>query len=160
MKPTLLIIGFGSPLMADDAVGPRAIAMLRAMGLPACAVAHDGGVSALDALPDLEGKRLVLIVDAVRGGGAPGTIYRIPLHELRSAARPLMSLHSLNVLDAARLWELQLAELPEIVIYGVEPETTDLGLSLSPAVEHALPKLCHLILENAREFAKKIDTAY
>ncbi len=146
MEPTILILGFGSPLMTDDGAGPRAIALLRRMGLPEFVAAHDGGVSALDALPDIEGKRRVLIVDAVRGGGPPGTIYRIPLGELRTPARPLLSLHSLNLLDAVRLWELQLAELPEIVIFGVEPERTDLGLELTPAVEQALPELCRLIV--------------
>jgi hydrogenase maturation protease len=149
MKPTdIIVLGFGNPLMTDDGLGPAAVARLRAHGLPAELEIHDVGTSALDALPDIEGRRLVVIVDAVRGGQQPGTVYQVSLADWQPPpSQATFSLHSLNLHDAVRLWELQLGVLPEIVVFGIEPASTALGLTLSAEVEASVPALCRAVVE-------------
>ena len=61
-----------------------------------------------------------------------------------------MSLHSIRLVDSAQLWELELGHLPEIVIYGIEPQTVDIGLELSPPVRAALEKVRDLVLAELR----------
>jgi hydrogenase maturation protease len=137
--------------MSDDGFGPHAVRRLQEMNPPAGVDIHDLGTSALDALPDVEGREFVIVIDAVKGGGAPGSIYRFNLGELKPGpAAVVFSLHSLNLLDAARLWELQLGSLPEIIVFGVEPASTGIGTELTPMVAAALPDVCRLVLAEVR----------
>jgi len=149
MKETV-IIGFGNTLMADDGVGVRAIEELQKMGVPEGIELVDGGTSALDVISYLEGKRRAIFIDAVKNGQPPGTIYRFALTDVKSDPRPLISLHSINLADAVQLWDLQLEQLPEIVVFGVEPEKLNFDLNLSPPVREILPRLCQLVLEELR----------
>ena len=74
-----LVLGIGNLLLRDDGVGPHAVRALRARPLPANVEALDVGTAFLDAIPALEGAVRLVVVDAMRAGGAPGTVYRIAL---------------------------------------------------------------------------------
>lgn len=152
MKPWAAIIGFGNIILTDDGVGPAAIAYLNTLGMPEGVELVDGGTSALDAVPYLEERSLVLLVDAVSGGGPPGAVYRFTLDDLEADGQPALSLHAFRLIDAARLWELQLGRLPRVVIFGVEPKTVTAGFDLSPEVRGVLSKLRWLILEELQAF--------
>lgn len=144
-----LILGFGNTLMGDDGIGVRAIERLREAAPPDLDLA-EGGTSALDAIDWLAGRNRLILIDAVRGGRAPGTIYRFTPAELRTPAKLALSLHSISLPEAMRLWELQLEAMPEIVIFGVEPSATEWGTGLSAPVAAALPEVCRLALAEAR----------
>jgi hydrogenase maturation protease len=70
------ILGVGNLLMSDDGVGIHAV---RELGTdpPGGALVADVGTDYLSALPYLERARLVLVLDAVQGRAAPGTIHRL-----------------------------------------------------------------------------------
>jgi len=74
----------------------------------------------------------------MQAGGEPGTLYAFGLDDV---AQPGLqaSLHELSLINALRF--IKRETQPEIVILGVEPETIDYGLELSPAVAAALPQL-------------------
>jgi hydrogenase maturation protease len=150
MLPWAVIIGFGNPIMSDDGAGVAAIDLLKTMNLPEGVDLAECGTSSLDAIPFLEGKRLAILIDTVRAGQEPGAIYRFTFAELRAPAQSIFSLHSIRLADSAQLWELQLGKLPEIVIYGIEPQSLDMGLELTPRVREALPKLCEMVLTELR----------
>lgn len=91
-------------------------------------------------LGHLSGRRAVIIVDAVKKGAAPGTVYRLTLPELREVTPGRASSgHESNageLLAAAGL----LGELPDqLFVVGVEPEKVLTGVGLSAAVQEALP---------------------
>jgi len=136
--------------MSDDGAGVAAVGLLKTMALPEGVDLAECGTSSLDAIPFLEGKRLAVLIDTVRAGQEPGAVYRFTLAELRAPAQSIFSLHSIRLADSAQLWELQLGKLPEIVIYGIEPQSVETGLELTPPVREALPKLCRLVLEEFR----------
>ena len=70
-------MGAGNILMRDDGIGVRAIERLKELGgLPEEIDVIDAGTATLDALPLLDGVERLIIIDAVKGGGTPGTIYR------------------------------------------------------------------------------------
>jgi hydrogenase maturation protease len=48
------------------------------------------------------------------------------------------TVHELGLADLLATLHLVIAEPPEIVVLGVQPETTALGTALSPAVESAM----------------------
>lgn len=139
-----LIAGFGNEIRGDDAVGLAVVRALSAVALPdgvRCAEVGIGGIALLHELSASSPDRLV-IVDAVRRGGAPGTVYTL---------RPVLDdgddVHS-SFADAhftepyrALLLARALGRLPsEIHVVGIEPaETEVLRTDLSPAVARAVP---------------------
>lgn len=142
-----LILGLGNPLRGDDGVGPRVVAELRRRGLPDGVEAVDGGTGGLDLLHLLEGWERAIIVDAALLGREPGEYVRFAPEEAH-LVEGLVSLsgHSAGLADTLALARALGRRLPDIVIYGVQPERMDWEEGLSPAVEAALPRLVEEIL--------------
>jgi hydrogenase maturation protease len=134
----LVILGVGNLLMSDDGVGIHAIRELARHPPAGCCLA-DVGTDFLSALPFMERARRVLVLDAVKGRGAPGSIYRLESGEIE--LRPAGgSAHATSVLEARRFLP-PAATWPEITVLGVEPGILDYGLTLSEPVARALPQL-------------------
>lgn len=144
MTPRIVILGVGNLLMSDDGVGVHAARALAA-DPPAGAEAVDAGTDVLSTLPYLEAATHAIVIDAVRGGGEPGDLYRLSESELSRRAG-CESVHALGLLSARRLLPPE-APWPEIVVFGVEPHVLGYGMDLSPAVAAVLPRLERLSRE-------------
>ncbi|MCX5994267.1 MAG: hydrogenase maturation protease [Chloroflexi bacterium] len=83
----------------------------------------------------------LIIVDALRGGGHPGDIYRLDLREENIAAGPAASLHGMGVLDSLKLMSQLGQQLPQVTVIGIEPADVSHGLQLSPVIEAMLPTI-------------------
>jgi len=136
-KPRILIAGLGNLLLQDDGIGIHAVRELQKDPPPGVLVV-DIGTAVLTALHLYEWAERVLVIDAMEAGGAPGTMY---LCRDRDVADPAIqaSLHELSLLAALRFVSPQ--KRPEVIVLGVEPETIDYGLHLSPVLESSLPRL-------------------
>ena len=133
-----VILGVGNLLMSDDGVGIHAVRELL-RDPPAGASIVETGTDFLSALPILESARRVLILDAVRGKGAPGSIYRLEPDDVE--LRPETgSAHATSVFEAKRFLPPG-APWPDITVLGVEPLVLDYGMALSKPVADALPRL-------------------
>ena len=153
MKPQVLIVGVGNPLARDEGLGPRAIALLVARGLPAGVAAIDAGTALLAAIPELAEARRVILIDAVQAGGRPGAVYRFTLEELLARSPDSAawgSAHGLTGVAAVRLAQATGTPLPPTVLFGVEPAEVALGEGLTPAVEAALDTLLERVLAETR----------
>lgn len=111
----------------------------------------DGGTS-----PDIlslvdDGADKLIIVDAVKAGGKPGTIYRFGFADLDSDSATPISLHDIGVLDSLRMMALLDRQPKSTVIIGIEPKTIDYGLELSSEVEERLPEVVRLVLKEIEE---------
>jgi hydrogenase maturation protease len=87
----------------------------------------------------------LIIVDAVRGGGMPGAIYRFHLDEIALEQKPFLSVHEIGLvenLSLVRLWH----GVGEIVIIGVEPKEIGWGLELSPELQQRVPQIVEAVL--------------
>ena len=148
VRPKTLILGLGNPLRGDDGVGPRIVEELSGRQLPQGVQVLDGGNGGLDLLRVLEGWRRVVVVDAAEVGQDPGEFVRFTPEEVRLAEAPnSLSLHNAGLGEALALAEALEQRMPEIVIFGVQPERVGWGGELSSAVEAALPALADAILE-------------
>lgn len=149
-KPRLAIVGVGNLLLQDEGVGIHLIQALKEAPL-----AQEPGVELIDggtAFPPLPGGLdKLIIVDAVKGGGEPGTIYRFGMERLGGGDGVLLSPHQLSLWEDLRLMELENTKPKEVVIFGVEPEKIDWGLELSPKLEEKLPQLVRLVLREVGE---------
>lgn len=141
------IIGLGNEFRGDDAVGLLAARLIRErVGSHAHVIETEtAGVELLDLM---KGAPAVLLIDAVRSGQVPGTIYRFD-----ASAGPIApdlfprSTHAIGVGEALELART-LGVLPnKVIIYGVEAGNTDIGHSLSPEVGHALHEVVQLVLQ-------------
>jgi len=126
----IAVLGVGNLLMRDDGVGVHVAQALARGTLPPGVEVIDGG-TAPDAAHLAAPHRRVIVVDAARGGGAPGTIYRFTTADV--ARRPGVACCH----DAGAIAELAAVaedDGREIVIIGVEPEEIGWGMSLSPTI--------------------------
>jgi hydrogenase maturation protease len=148
MCPSVLVLGLGNPLRGDDGVGPRVIEELSRRDLPEGATALDAGTGGLDLLHVLEGWERAVIIDAADVGREPGQFARFTPGEARLVdSEDATSLHNAGLAEVLALAEAIGQPLPELVIFGVQPEKIGWGEGLSPVVEAVLPDLVNAVLE-------------
>ena len=141
-----LVIGLGHPSRHDDALGLEAVDRLepRLRGVATTRRCTSEGTELLDLWA---GRDLVLVIDAVRSGAAPGTVFRFEVGD-RPLPRPFQasSTHGLSIADVVALAR-SLDRLPRrLVIYGIEGERFETGLGLSARVAPALDTVVERIV--------------
>jgi hydrogenase maturation protease len=147
----LLILGLGNLLCTDDGVGPvaaQAIAETRVV--PEGVQVLDGGTLGLALLAYIEDAERAILVDAIEIDAPPGTLVRLEGDDVGPACAAHLSVHQVGVSDlieAAR-WRGKIP--PKLVLLGVVPESTALGVELSPRVQAALPALLNAVCDEAR----------
>jgi hydrogenase maturation protease len=134
--------------MSDDAVGVRVVQRLAAeFSFPPAVTVLDGGTLGLDLLPRLEGVERLLVVDAVETGSAPGTVVRMVGDEIPIALETKVSPHQMGLKDLLAVAMLQGFAPLEMVLWGVQPATIDMGMELSPAVAGRVDCLMDAVLD-------------
>ncbi len=144
----IMIMGIGNLLMQDDGVGVHVIRQLEQMDLPPEVELVDGGTHSYDLLEYFSQADFCIVIDAMHTGGNPGTVYRIPLEELDLRPDPnIQSLHEMSFAEAMYMLQLEGFD-PQVLVYGVEPHTVDLGLELTAAVAEQIPLIIESILKD------------
>ena len=147
--PAVNIVGVGNVLMGDDGVGVAAVEALARRALPEGVRLHDAGLAVGDVLGRLDPSDPLIVLDAVRGGGPPGSLYRLrpgaPAPGGRAAAGAV-SLHELNVTAALQLEALSGRVFVDVMVFGVEPDVIAWGEGLSPAASGAMDRLVGAVL--------------
>jgi hydrogenase maturation protease len=136
-----IVLGLGNLVHADDGVGVHAIqALQQDSRVPPGVVLLDGGTQGLGLLHHISGVRRLLVVDAIDAGEPCGTLLRFEgkaLHGLPGKT----SVHQLGFADMMIALQL-LGESPgEVVVFGVQPESTEWGAELTQSVANALAPL-------------------
>jgi len=137
------VLGIGNVLLGDEGVGCHVVHALEGIPLPDVKII-DGGTCP-DAFQLLEDADKLVIVDAVRGGGTPGQIYRFHLEDITLEQKSFLSLHDVGLVDNLMLMQLW-RNIGEAVIIGVEPREINWGLELSPELREKMPQIIDAIL--------------
>ncbi len=137
------VVGIGNVLLGDEGVGCHVVHALEGIPLPDVKII-DGGTCP-DAFQLLEDADKLVIVDAVKGGGTPGQIYRFHLEDITLEQKPFLSLHDVGLVDNLMLMKLW-RNIGEAVIIGVEPREINWGLELSPELQEKMPQIIETIL--------------
>ena len=143
----IAVLGMGNELLKDEGIGVHVIRYLENVPGLGSVRLIDGGTrpDAIDEIGDVE--RLI-IVDAIRGEGDPGAVYRLSPEQVQ-AQKP-SSVHELTVMDM--LWAMDiLGSVPDVTIIGIEPKEIDWGLELSPELANKLPQIAEVVLEEIRQ---------
>ncbi len=142
-----LIIGLGNTLLGDEGVGIRVVEDIRkTCQLPDHVQVVDGGTAGYKLLDWIKGKEQVILVDAVRGGEAPGAIYHLGYEDVKKRPDLKLSGHQIDLPEVLALAE-KLGELPELLLIGIEPEVIDYGMELSKDVQSSIRPVIENILE-------------
>jgi len=129
-KKPVLILGVGNLLLKDEGVGVHVAQRMMAMDLPPDVEVMDGATEGYNLLDCIDGREKVVIVDTVKGGHAPGTVYRMTDDDIEDQPKPRLSL----------------------VVFGIEPKDMEsVDLELSPEIEKQVPKVIELVLKEIGE---------
>jgi hydrogenase maturation protease len=130
-----LVLGVGNLLLSDDGVGIHTIRrLIERADLPEGVRVVDGGTAGLDLLHHLEGVSHLIIIDAIETNQPPGTLTRLEGEKVPAHLALKMSPHQIGLPDMLFAAKLRDIYPDEVVIWGVQPATTEVGLDLSPPV--------------------------
>ncbi|HEY5672309.1 MAG TPA: HyaD/HybD family hydrogenase maturation endopeptidase [Malonomonas sp.] len=145
---SILVLGLGNLVMTDDALGSQAIVELeKRYGFPEQVALLDGGTLGLDLLPRLEGIDRLLVIDALQMGATPGSVFRLEAEEVPRAFANKLSVHQMGLQDLLAVAEL-MGQLPtQLVVWGAQADSIEMGMEMTPAVTAALPEVLAGVLQ-------------
>jgi hydrogenase maturation protease len=157
-RSSLLILGLGNLLCSDDGLGAFvAQAVAEGRVIPDGVKVLDGGTLGLALLPYLEDAERAILVDAILADQPPGSLVRLEGDEVGPAVAARLSVHQVGVSDlieAAR-WRDRIP--PTLVLLGLVPVTTDLGVGLSAPVLAGLPDLIDRVCAEAERLGFPLE---
>ena len=146
MKKTL-VLGVGNLLLSDDGIGIHAIHHLQKNHVfPEEVQLLDGGTCGLDLLQFLEGIDRLIIIDAAHMGKPIGTIVRLEGDQIPAHLSLKTSPHEINLpelLFAAKLSDIYPGE---VIVFGVQPQSIDTQIGLTPAVSETFEALIEQVI--------------
>lgn len=151
-KKPILILGIGNILLKDEGIGVHVVNKLKDMPLPNDIEVMDGGTVGIDLLFYIEGRQKVIVVDTVKAGEAPGTIYRFTDRDLGLKKEFLRTAHGIDFSDVVNTSRMLGTKPEEIVFIGVEPADISEGLEPTPLIAKRIPGIIELVM---KEIEKK-----
>lgn len=153
----IAVVGLGSPIMCDDAVGLRVSQAIDDMHLDSVDC-HQEAVGGLDILPVIHGYRYAIIVDAIMTGEyGPGTIVIFSEEDFDNKIGEAAS-HDVNLPTAIKIGRQMDPEImPEKISY-IAIEVEDIKTMteiMTPNVEAAVSKACDAVKYLISEFRKQ-----
>jgi hydrogenase maturation protease len=147
----ILVLGIGNVLLTDEGIGVRALKELeRRYTFPENVELLDGGTAGIELLRHIRNRDYLIIIDAMKFNQEPGTVSRVAGNDVPAAFRTRISPHQLGLSDLLAAAMLT-GELPEnLVLFGVEPESLDIGLNLTDTVEASVEKLTGAVIDELR----------
>jgi len=152
----VVILGAGNVLLKDEGVGIHVIHALQDSPLLTNVGVEiiDGGTSP-NVLHLLDGADRLVIIDAVKGEGEPGTIYRFREGDIEQEGKCVLSVHQIGLLEDLEMMEHMEGKPKDASIIGVEPKEIGWGLELSSELEQKIPQIIKVVLEEITEEARK-----
>jgi hydrogenase maturation protease len=144
-----LILGIGNLLRSDDGVGLHVIEALRKEET-GDNIDLTEAVSGLDILDAIKGYDRIILVDAIKTGGEPGTIYKLSLEDIQDKHTNHSFSTHLNM-DLQTMLELGDRLFPgkipkDIRVIAVEAEdVTTISDRCTPEVERAISEAVDMI---------------
>jgi len=143
----ILILGVGNLLLSDEGVGVHIAQKMMSMDLPPEVQVVEGGTDGFGLVNVIVQADRMILIDAVKGGGQPGSIYRFNIEDCPPYPDLFKtSVHQISILEVINLSSL-IASTPQTTIIGVEPACVEIGMQLSPQVEAKIPKVIQMIQE-------------
>jgi len=148
--PRNVILGVGNLLLSDEGVGVHVANELMKMDLPPGVSVVEGATDGFGLIGVITEADRLIVVDAVKGGDAPGSIYHFDIDEVQDCPAGFKtSLHQIGILEVIRLLGL-IGKKPHTTIIGVEPKSLEMSMELSPEVKDKIPRMIELIFDELK----------
>jgi hydrogenase maturation protease len=151
IRPRILVAGIGNIFLGDDAFGVEVAQRLACRALPEEVRVVDFGIRGLDlTYALLDGYEVVILVDAMPRGGAPGTLYVLEPDRGETAGDNSvpMETHNLDPVKVLRLAGAMGGKVGRLLLVGCEPLWTgdeDMPDGLSDPVRASVDEAIGLI---------------
>ena len=143
----ILVLGVGNMILSDEGVGVHIAQQMMAMDMPPEVQVVEGGTDGFGLVNVITEADRMILIDAVRGGGQPGSIYRFEIEDCPPYPDIFKtSVHQISILEVINLSSL-IGTTPRTTIIGIEPACMEMGMELSPAVEAKVPRVIQMIKE-------------
>jgi hydrogenase maturation protease len=150
LPPKIVILGVGNLLLSDEGVGVHVANELMKMSLPPEVSVVEGGTDGFGLLNIIMEANRLIVIDAVKGGATPGSIYRFDIGEVRNCPSGFKtSVHQIGILEVLDLSELT-GKTPHTTVIGIEPKSLGMGMDLSSEIKTKIPRIIELILEELK----------
>lgn len=137
----LLAMGVGNTLMTDEAAGPRAMEVFRAIAGDLEGITFlDAGTLSFTLAEEIAVHDAIIVFDAARLRAAPGTVQVLEGQAMDDFVRSgKLTVHEVGITDLLDMARIT-GELPtQRALVAIEPAEIGWGLELSPAVAAAMP---------------------
>jgi hydrogenase maturation protease len=143
----ITVMGVGNILFTDEGVGVRVLEMLtQQYDFPPNVAIVDGGVLGMNLLGTISEADHLIVIDAVRNGQEPGTLYRLEGEDIPQRVLAKNSLHQVDLLEALTFCEA-LDKHPETLIIGIEPQDIKtVGLAMTPIVTGKMQAMVEMVI--------------
>lgn len=144
----IAIVGVGNILLKDEGIGVRVVQQLqRTYSFPKEIALVDGGTAGPHLLDLFSSYDDIIIIDAVKGGEKPGTVYKFCLDQISTNTTMNLSIHQTGVLEIFSQARL-LGNKPHVTFIGIEPQDiTAWSMELTPLIREKIPALIELVLK-------------
>ena len=150
---TILVIGLGSPIMTDDAIGLEVVEEIEKMHLDDVEVRQEA-IGGLDIIPQIWGYKNVIIVDAIQTGQfEPGTIMFYDPEDFDDTIGDA-SAHDINLATAMKIGrQVEPEMMPDKVRFvAVEAEVLDtVNEGMTPKLVAAKPHAVDAVMNEINE---------
>jgi len=154
ISDAILVIGLGSPIMSDDAVGLKVAEAIEDLNIPGVETRQEA-IGGLDIIPVLYGYRNAVIVDAIKTGAyPPGTVLIFDPEDFEPTVGDA-SAHSINLATAMHVGRgLDPENMPEAVRFvAIEVEDIQtVSETMTAAVKKSVPKATAAVIHTIEEF--------
>jgi hydrogenase maturation protease len=150
----VLVAGVGNIFLGDDGFGSEVARRLAGRSLPEGVRVADYGIGGIHLAYDLLGDvDLLVLVDALPRGVAPGTVSLVEVTQADDMSRPTVDSHAMDPATVFASVRGLGGTLPPTVVVGCEPAELTERMGLSPAVaaavEPAVARIEDLLAERA-----------
>lgn len=156
----ILVAGIGNVFLQDDGFGPEVVRRLQERALPPGVRVFDFGTGGLNlAYETMRGYDALVLVDASRQGGEPGTLYVIEPDPAdldapppEGSERDPLDPHAMDPMSVLRFVKSVVGWPGPVRIVACEPQAWyDVGLGLTPVIAEASERAVALVEQTVRE---------
>lgn len=149
------VIGIGNTLYSDEGVGVHLIPHLeQALAGFKHVEIIEGATDGMKLLEPVEEADYLIIIDAINAGKPAGELIIIRDDEIPRYYGVKMSVHQIGFQEVLLAADLQERLPKEMVMFGIQPASLELGLELSEIVQAKLPELISIIVDQVHKWSE------
>ncbi len=152
----IAVLGVGNVLLSDEGFGVRVVQhLMKWYDFDPQIRLIDGGTLGWDLLNFLQGVEKLIVIDAIDAKAVPGTFFVLKNEEVKKYFKRKVSGHEAGIQEVLAWFDIMGKPIKEITVVGVQPQSLDTGLTLTPLIEKIVPKAVDAVLNQLSQWGVK-----